>query len=123
MVTEETNPIARTATGEVNPTLPRIRTVTTTEIDIMTTGNLGIVGVLGTDRATEDMTMDRLGTDRDTVGIVGTMTGREEETPDRQIGMAIVTVEKDLVVNGTMAIEIAGTLEKKIHESHRLVSD
>ena len=115
VVTEETNPIARTATGEVNPTLPQTRTVTTIEIDIMTTGNLEIVGVnedttvgLGTDRVTEDMTMDRLGTDRDMVGIVGTMTGREEEIPDRQIDMVIVTAEKDLVVNGTMVIEITG---------------
>lgn len=122
---EETNPIAPTVTGEANPILPRTKTVITTEIDITTTLALGIVGVhedttadLGTDRAIEDMTMDLLGTDRDTVGIVGTMTVeivatmmvRGDETTElriggEMIGMEIVTGEKDLAVRGIMAIE------------------
>ena len=120
--TEETSPIAQIATGEANPILRLTKTVITTEIDMTTTVDLGIVGVheadttadLGTDRVTEDMTMDLLGTDRDMVGIVVTMTGRGEETTDLRIaeemtGMEIVTEEEDLAVDGEIMATGTGT--------------
>ena len=122
--TDETNLIVPTATGEAKPILNPTKTVTTIEIDIMTTWDREIVGghedttaVLGTDRVTEDTTM-ALGTDQATVGTVGMTTDRGEETSGlltagEMIASEIVTEEKDSAVDGIMAIETGTESERR----------